>query len=329
MSRRRLALVGAGQMGSSHARIIAESPLAELAVVIDVDAEAAKRVAGTFDSVPSTNLADALDCDGVIIAGSTAARMECVLPLLEAGLPMLVEKPFAPTLAELDQLLAIARQSGTPVMCGFVERFNAAFRTALQILDGPATHLLAIRHSPAATRITSSVVNDLMLHDLDVAQRVFGEADGVLVGSACVQPSTSQWNEIADCTIAFGSPADERHRERQGIATLSANRMGQRKVRSLTIYTATKLVEVDLLRQDVTLYRNVSQEMLPSAGGVGYRSSTEVELPFVRHFGEPLALQLGHFLDLIDGVADPSQELRQIRPPHVLAEQIETASRLR
>ena len=328
MTRRRLALVGAGQMGSSHARIIAESPLAELAVVIDVDAEAAKRVAARFDSVPSTNLDDAIDCDGVIIAGSTSARMECVLPLVEAGIPMLVEKPFAPTLAELDLLLAIAQKSGVPVMCGFVERFNAAFRTALQILDGPATHLLAIRHSPAATRITSSVVNDLMLHDLDVAQRVFGEANGVLVGSACVRPATSKWNEIADCTIAFESPSSERQGERLGVATLSANRMGQRKVRSLSIHTATKLVEVDLLRQDVTVYRNVSQEMLHSAGGVGYRSSTEVELPFVRHYGEPLALQLGHFLDLIDGVADPVEERRQIRPAHVFAEQIETASRL-
>ncbi len=317
MRRRRLALVGAGQMGSSHARIITESSIAELAVVIDVDAEAAKRVAGTYDSVPSTSLGDAIDCDGVIIAGSTAARMECVLPLLEAGLPMLVEKPFAPTLAELDHLLAIAQQREIPVMCGFVERFNAALRTAMQILDGPATHLLAIRHSPAATRINSSVVNDLMLHDLDVAQRLFGDVGGVLVGSACLQPPASRWNEIADCTIAFGD---------QGIATLSANRMGQRKVRSLTIHTAAKLVEVDLLRQDVTVYRNVSQEMLHSAGGVGYRSSTEVELPFVRHYGEPLALQLGHFLDLIDGVADPVEELRQIRPAHVFAEQIETAS---
>ena len=323
MKRRRLALVGAGQMGSSHARIIAESSLAELAVVIDCDAETAKRVAAVYDSVPSTNLADAVDCDAVIIAGSTAARMECVLPLLEADLPMLVEKPFAPSLAELDQLLAIAQQREIPVMCGFVERFNAAFRTALQTLDGPATHLLAIRHSPSATRITSSVVNDLMLHDLDVARRVFGGLDGVLVGSACVRPPTSQWNEIADCSIAFGTPSGEQ----QGIATLSANRMGQRKVRSLSIHTATKLVEVDLLRQDVTVYRNVSQEMLHTASGVGYRSSTEVELPFVRHYGEPLALQLAHFLDLIDGVADPAEERRQIRPAHVFAEQIEASSR--
>ncbi len=317
MNRRRLALIGAGQMGSSHARIIAESSIADLAVVIDIDAEAAKRVAGKYDSVPSTDLADALNCDGVVIAGSTAARMECVLPLLEAGLPMLVEKPFAPTLAQLDQLLDTAKRRDIPVMCGFVERFNAAFSTALQVLDGPATHLLAIRHSPAATRISSSVVNDLMLHDLDVAQRVFGEIEGVLVGSACIHPPTSEWNEIADCSIAFGG---------DGVATLSANRMGQRKVRSLTIHTPTKLVEVDLLRQDVTVYRNVSQEMLHSASGLGYRSSTEVELPFVRHYGEPLALQLAHFLDLIDGVADYVEERRQIRPAHALAEQIELAS---
>ncbi len=300
MNRRRLALIGAGQMGSSHARVIAESSVADLAVVIDIDTEAANRVAGKYDSVPSSNLDDAFDCDGVIIASSTAARMECVLPALEAGLPMLVEKPFAPTLAELDLLLDISKDSDIPVMCGFVERFNAAFLTALQNLDTPATHLLAIRHSPPATRLTSSVVNDLMLHDLDIAQRVFVDSESVLVGATCLHPPSSSWNEIADCTIAYGA----------GFATLSANRMSQRKVRSLTIHTATKLLKVDLLRQEVTGYRSVSGELLH----------------FARQPSEPLVLQLEHFLDLIDGVADPEEERRQIRPAHALAEQIEVVS---
>ena len=48
--------------------------------------------------------------------------------------------------------------------------------------DETPTHVLAIRHSRAAPRIVS-VVSDLMLHDLDVAQRLFGAVDGVLVGS--------------------------------------------------------------------------------------------------------------------------------------------------
>ena len=102
--------------------------------------------------------------------------------------------------------------------------------------------------------------------------------------------------------------------------------MGQRKVRSLTIHTENQLVEVDLLRQDVTVYRNVSQEMSLSGGGMGYRSSTEIELPFVRHAGEPLTLQFAHFLDLVAGVADHVEERRQLRPAHVLAEQIEQRS---
>ena len=317
MSVKRIALVGAGQMGSSHARVIAESASGELAVIIDVDAEAAKRLADRYGALASTDLADAESCDAVVIAGSTSARMECVRPLLEAGRPLLVEKPFAPTLAQLELLLGIAADRDVPVMCGFVERFNAAFRTAVQVLDGPPVHLLAIRHSPPAPRIASSVVNDLMLHDLDVAQRLFGHADATLVGSACVQPESSPWNEIADCTVLFTG---------SGFATLSANRMGQRKVRSLSIYTASQLVEVDLLRQDVTVYRNVSQEMLLSGGGMGYRSSTEIELPFVRHAGEPLTLQFAHFLDLVDGVADHVEERRQIRPAHLLAEQIEARS---
>ncbi|MEQ1700799.1 MAG: Gfo/Idh/MocA family oxidoreductase, partial [Ilumatobacteraceae bacterium] len=276
MSRLRVAVVGAGQMGTSHARVVSESDDADLAVVIDLDADAAARVAGRYGGRASTDLADALGCDAVVVASSTSARREIVIPLLEAGLPLLVEKPFAPCLAEMEELLAIAQAKDIPVMCGFVERFNASFRTAVQILDGPPLHLLAVRHSPPATRIASSVVNDLMLHDLDVAQRLFGPAAGRVVGAACVRPPTSPWNEIADCTIAFGDSA---------VATLSANRMGQRKVRSLSIHTGGQLVEVDLLRQDVTVYRNVSQEMALSGGGLGYRSSTEIELPFVRHTG--------------------------------------------
>lgn len=317
MTRRQVALIGAGQMGASHARVIAESTRAELAVVVDIDAVAAERLARTYGCRFSADLADALQCDAAVVAGSTASRMACVPSLLRAGMPSLVEKPFAPSLAELDQLLELATAGDVPVMCGFVERFNAAFCTAVQNLDGPAVHLLAVRHSPPAPRIASSVVNDLMLHDLDVAQRLFGRAEAVLAGSAFVQPAGSAWKEIADCTITFGL---------DGLATLSANRMGQRKVRSLSISTATQLIEVDMLRQDVTVFRNVSQEMMLSSGGMGYRSSTEVELPFVRHAGEPLALQFAHFLQLIDGVTDREEERQQIRPAHALAELIEHPS---
>ena len=310
-------LVGAGQMGASHARVISESPLAHLAVIVDIDGAASERLAAKSGALASTDLLAVASCDAVVVASSTTARMDTVLPLLELGIPLLVEKPFAPSVAELEDLLSLAARRGIPVMCGFVERFNAAFQTALQVLEQPPRHLLAIRHSPPAPRIASTVVNDLMLHDLDAAQRLFGALVPRLTGAACLRPASSDFNEIADCTIMFGEV---------GVATLSANRMGQRKVRTLMIHSDTQLIEVDLLRQDVSVYRNMSQDMMPSGGGMGYRSSTEIELPFVRHAGEPLSLQFAHFMALCDGRADAVEELRQIWPAHLLAEQIELTS---
>jgi hypothetical protein len=144
--------------------------------------------------------------------------------------PLLVEKPFAPTLAEVDELLRAGRGAAAPgdVRVRRAVQRCVAYRRSRR-LDGPPLHLLAVRHSPPAPRIASSVVTDLMLHDLDVAQRLFGPSRPH-AGRCRVRASadTRTWCEIADATIAFGG------RRGGAVATLSANRMGQRKVRSLS-----------------------------------------------------------------------------------------------
>lgn len=318
MSRLRVAVIGAGQMGMSHARVVAGSDAAELAVVVDQDPAAASRVAGQYGGRPSGSIEDVRDVDAVIVATSTAHHLECGLPFIEAGLPTFIEKPLAPGLADVRKIIDIAARRDVPVMCGFVERFNAALRTASEALTEPPTHVLTVRHSPPAPRIASSVIADMLLHDLDVVVNLFDGRPATLAGAAWHRPPGSEWAEIADCTLVFD----------HGLANLSANRMGQRKVRSLTIHSATQLVEVDLLRQDVTIYRNVSQEMVRAGGGVGYRSSTEVEIPFVRHVGEPLVLQFAHFVELARGTADHDAERMRILPAHELIEAVEAAGHL-
>lgn len=308
-----IALIGAGHMGSSHARVIADSADADLGVVIDRDRAAAEALATRYWARAADDPEAAEGADGVIVATSTAGHLACALPFLEAGVPVLVEKPLAPTLDEVDQLLEVAARRDVPLMCGFVERFNAALRTTASIVDAAPIHLVSVRHSPPAPRIASSVVADMLLHDLDVAIRLFGESDAQVTGVACHRPEWSEFLEITDCSLSFGS----------GVATLSANRMAQRKVRSLTVHTPSQTIETDLLRQDVTVYRNVSQEIIGGDGGVGYRAFTEIDIPFVRHTGEPLALQFAHFLAMVVGRGDHGAERRRIRPPHVLMSEIE------
>ena len=277
-----VAIVGAGAMGTNHARVVAASSTATLGLIVDRDLQMAERVASTHWARASTDLEAAFSADAVIVAASTDAHLECAIPLLERGIPVLVEKPVATRIADVDRLLETADAHDVPIMCGYVERFNAAFRTALQQLDGPPRHVIAVRHSPPAPRIASTVVGDVLLHDLDLVLQLFDHAEPKIVGAACYRPDGAEFDEIADCQLAFPT----------GLATLSADRTTQLKVRTLTIHTSSTSIEVDLLRQDVTVYRNVGHEIIQGDERSGYRSSTVIDIPFVRHAGEPLALRI-------------------------------------
>jgi predicted dehydrogenase len=124
--------------------------------------------------------------------------------------------------------------------------------------------------------------------------------------------------EVADCLLQFPGGA---------IATLSASRASQRKVRTQLVSTPTALYDVDLLRQDLTVYRHRAHAQGVGDGqAAGYRAETVIDIPFVRHTGEPLALQFAHFLDLVSGRTDACAERNSILPAHEVAAAIEECS---
>jgi len=308
----KVALVGAGAMGSHHARVVSNSMRARLFSVIDQNADRAAAVAGDIGCLGTAELDVAVRSDAAIVATPTESHLEIALALLELGRPLLIEKPLASDLTAVETILETSRKYDVPVMCGFVERFNPVLGTALSLMEGPAVHVLAIRHSPPAERIISGVVSDMLIHDLDLAVQIAGEQDVADVVSTVWRPPGSPTAEIADCTIRFAGGT---------VATLSASRVSQRKVRSLTIATAGQLIELDLLRQDISVYRHVRHEQLGGASTT-YRAETVMDIPFVRHAGEPLALQFEHFLDLVEGRADAEAERRRALPAHALAGRI-------
>lgn len=310
-----IALIGAGAMGRNHARVIHGSDVAALGVIVDLDGAAADRLAAAHWARASTDLNGAFGADAAVVAASSTAHLEVVIPLLEQGIPTLVEKPLACEPADVDEILATAERLDVPVMCGFVERFNAAFRTAASVLDDVPTHVLTIRHSPPAPRIMTSVVTDLLLHDLDLVVQLFGDEQPTVAGVGLHRPREAAFDEIADCQLAFPN----------GLATLSADRTTQLKVRTMAIHCERQSVEVDLLRQNVTVYRNASHEMVQDERRAAYRSATVVDIPFIRHSGEPLGLQLEHFVDLVRGLVDHTVERESIRPAHRLIAEIEKA----
>ncbi len=309
----RIALVGAGTMGANHARVVAAESDVELACVVDVDAERARRLADHYGTEWNTDLAPALEADGVIVATPAETHVALALEVIAAGRPLLVEKPVATDPDSVEMLVEMSRRSDVPLMGGFVERFNPVVVAAEDHLavHGPVRHIVAVRHSPPSPRVATGVVHDLLIHDLDLILTLGGRRRVRRVVASLWEPHPDASEEIADCTLTLSDGA---------IGTASASRVGQRKVRELRIVTPTVLMELDLMRRTMTLYRHVAHGA--TLDRIGYQAETVIDIPFVRQEGEPLALQLRSFCSLVRGDTDPEPVRASLVDPHRVARSV-------
>jgi predicted dehydrogenase len=308
----RIALVGAGSMGSLHARVISQSARAELVAVVDPDAANGKRVAERHGAQWHPALDAVSDVDAVVVAAATEYHPALGREVLGRGLPLFMEKPLAHELADAEELVGLAAQADLPLMCGLLERYNPAVLTAAALLDEPR-YISARRHSPYVARIRTGVSSDLLLHDVDIALRLAGTVPDSVRGSfGFLHPESLPTSEdVAEALLGFPDGL---------VANLSASRMSQHKVRTISIAEQSRLIELDLLRNSVTIYRHVLNEIEPD--GLGYKQQTIIEIPALMTSREPLAAQLDHFLDLLDGTADPATERAAILPAHRVVDRV-------
>ena len=309
-ARPKVALVGAGTMGSLHARVLSQSDRVDFKFVVEHNAQTGQAIADRFGIDYTDSLDGLKDVDAVVIAAATEAHYAIAKQALELGKPLLIEKPLAATYEQSEELVAESEKRGLPLVCGFLERFNPAILTAKQFV-GEVVQINAMRHSPFVPRIKTGVAGDLLIHDVDLAIRFVGNAPAAVKGSFGFFHKQSQDNgseDSADATMSFESGA---------LATISASRISQRKVRQISVLEIDRLIEIDLLRRDITIYKHVADS--PAADGVGYQSQTVIELPTILQSAEPLAAQLNHFLNLLElgaGSDEVLAERNAILPAH-------------
>jgi predicted dehydrogenase len=307
----RVGLLGAGSMGSLHARVLAGFDGTHLSWIADSDRLAGERLAERFGSqwVPEPDISTV---DAVVIATPTQCHHAHAMAFVESGLPLLIEKPIADTLSHVADIVQESEQRSTVLMCGLLERFNPAIRTVSEIARQPL-HVTTVRHSPYSERVRTGVASDLLIHDIDLVVRLMGAEPTSLTGHyGYFEPRSATGSEdVAETTMRFSNGE---------IASLSVSRIAHHKIRSLTIAELARVIEVDLLRQSITIYRHVHESRFDE--DAGYRQQTIIEIPVVRYPGEPLQLQLTHFVDLIEGRADPSAERDTLMLPHRLIDQV-------
>ncbi|MFM7206513.1 MAG: Gfo/Idh/MocA family protein [Planctomycetaceae bacterium] len=249
MTRMRVAVVGCGHLGAVHARLLAARSDADLVAVVDPLAESRERVAaahGCLALAEPKALAGLVDA--VVVAAPTGLHAAVAVPLLEAGIDLLVEKPIAAGAEDARAIVIAARRCGRTVAVGHVERFNPAWQAAAS-RAGRATVVEATRTAPFTFRsLDVGVIHDLMIHDIDLVlsldpgrlERV--EAQGIV--------ATGGHEDAARARLAFSSGL---------VADLTASRISPTARRTVSLWSADALVHCDLTAKTV-------DRIAPSAG---------------------------------------------------------------
>jgi predicted dehydrogenase len=290
-------VAGVGSLGQHHARIYASLPGAELVGIYEAnDARAAEMCAKYHCARYSTleELGEA--CDVVSVVVPTDRHAAVALPLLEKGCHLLIEKPICSSLAESEQVLEAARKHGVLVQVGHIEHFNPVMGFLEKEVIAPQ-FITAERLAPFTPRGTEvGVVLDLMIHDIGIVlELVKSPIERIDSVGVCVLSKTE---DIANARIQFANGC---------VANLSTSRMSLKKVREIRVFQPTGYFSFDFMNQSGHLVRKSGMLAYAAqlmAGTKPADLAVPVEtIPLEK--GEPLALELAHFLESVAAARQP------------------------
>jgi hypothetical protein len=202
---------------------------------------------------------------------------------------------FEGTLTDSESVPA-AKKNNVVLLVGHVERYNPAVEQMSKILSDTSKirSLTSQRMSAASGRITDvDVAMDLMIHDVEVIQ--------ALVKSPVVKVHAASVNGGKDYISALLEFANG------ATANLTASRITQARVRTLTVTTDTNYIDMDFINQSINVHSQgrmpyVNQEEIPEWMNYGLKGS--VEQLFIPT-NQPLQVELAHFIDCVNGKAQP------------------------
>jgi predicted dehydrogenase len=267
-------ILGVGTMGKNHVRVYSELKSVDRVFVFDINPAAAKAIGEQHGA----EVCDSVDqllarTEAVSVCVPTQFHAETVRQVFSAKRSVLIEKPLCASAKEAVELMKSA-PSGITVGVGHIERFNPIVNEIKKIVDKPL-YVEMKRHNPASARVTgSTVVEDLMIHDIDILLNLFGHPSGIhSAGSPDV------------CSVLMKCGAVP--------VSLSASRKASKKIRMIYIEQEDCTIEGDFMTQEVTIYRKPGQYQFEAER---YVQENIIEKVMVNKL-EPLKRELSTFVD--------------------------------
>ncbi len=304
MSVVRIAVVGAGNWGRNHVRTLASMPGLELAAVCDTDDDRRAELSRQYPGVRITeSLDEALEgADGVVVATPVLSHVPVAREALRRGLPALIEKPMALSVAEAQELANLVDETGVPVVSGHLLVFHPAIEYLQEIIQsgdlGTVYYLYSQRVNLGQIRPDENALWSFGPHDVSVALRLLGETPVRVAahGKSFLQPGIE---DVVFLLLEMPSGA---------MVHVQMSWLDPHKKRQLTVVGSRKMVVFDDMqaREKIKIY-DKGVDRPPAYASYGESLAVregEIVIPRIPNV-EPLRAELNHFAAVVRGEAEP------------------------
>jgi len=215
--RKKAIIVGCGAMGHSWIDNIKSNPRSEIAGLVDVRLEAAAGAAEKFEVDPACvfdDLGKALDaCDADFVVDVTTPEAHCptTVTALEAGLPVIGEKPMAESMQSARKMVAASEKSGKLYMVSQSRRYDVNHKSAQTLVKSGAVgeittincdFYLGVHFGGFRDEMDSPLILDMAIHHFDMC-RFLVDADPVAVYAYESNPKGSWYKGDAAASVIF------------------------------------------------------------------------------------------------------------------------------
>ena len=323
MTRLKCGVIGAGAWGKNHVRTIAGMAEVELTAICDMNPAIREKLGKQY---PAALVTDSVDevlrrVDAVIVATPARTHAELGMRAVEAGLPTLVEKPFALTVQDAERLADLAERRSVPVLVGHLLEYHPVIeRLKAMIQDetlGQIYYLYAQRVNLGQVRPDENALWSFGPHDVSVALFLLGEAP-VTVSAQGHSYLQKGIEDIVFLNMTFRSGV---------MAHVQMSWLDPHKERRLTVVGSRQMAVFDDMapREKLRIY-DKGIDRPPEYRSYGESLSIregDIFIPRVSNT-EPLSAQLQHFVRVARGEVQPRADARDgVRTVRVL----EAASR--
>jgi len=302
-----IAQIGVGYWGPNLLRNLVTNKSVNVKKIVDLSSERRDYVRGLYPGVSVTDKVEEVfsdpDIQGVVIATPVASHFTLAIKALQSGKHILVEKPMARSVAEVEDISALAREKELTAMVGHTFLYNAAVRYLKRLIDsgelGDVRYIYSQRLNLGRIRSDVDALWNFAPHDISIIQYLLGDPAPVSIVGHGMNYVQKGIDDVVFLNIIYPGKV---------MANIHVSWLDPHRIRKITVVCSKKMVIYDdTAESKIAIYDKGIEPKAVLGESMDYDNlspatfshrSGDVLLPQIQ-FTEPLKVEIDHFVDCI------------------------------